>query len=65
MKDATKDGENRKIFSQMLGQVEYQTLLKFFATELPTQILKLANVREFPEVEKLSGAADGKRKKKE
>lgn len=49
-----KDAKTQqKIFSQALNSDEYKTLIKFFAQELPTLALKLAGVKEFPDVDKL------------
>ena len=44
------------IFSKALNSAEYLTLLKFFTTELPTLILKFAEI-ELPTIEKVIGFA--------
>ena len=54
MEESKDDQANRqKIFSQALNSEEYQSLVTFFAKELPTLVLQISGVKEFPSVEKV------------
>ena len=49
----TTAAQMHKKFSQSLQPDEYQRLVQFFATEVPKLSLKLCQVKEFPNVDKL------------
>ena len=51
------DAQKHKKFSQSLQPEEYQRLVHFFANEVPKLALKLCQVKEFPNVDKLVQAA--------
>lgn len=53
MKEDNTEAQKAKKFSQSLSPEEYQRLVHFFASEVPTLALKLCQVKEFPSVEKL------------
>lgn len=52
-KENLTDAQKNKNFSKSLNQDEYQRLVLFFATELPKLVLKVCQVKEFPNVDKL------------
>ena len=51
-KTLTEAQKNKK-FSQSLAPEEYQRLVQFFATELPKLALKVCQVKDFPNVDKM------------
>ena len=54
MEEKKDDQANQqKIFSQALNSEEYHSLVTFFAKDLPTLILQISGVKEFPSVEKV------------
>jgi len=52
-KENLTDAQKNKNFSKSLSQDEYQRLVVFFSTELPKLALKVCQVKDFPNVDKL------------